>query len=139
MIRQPPRSTRTAHSCPTRRSSDLTAYAGLLEIGKPKEGETVVVAAGAGPVGPLVGQIAKIKGCRVVGIAGGAEKCPYLVDELGFDPAIAHRSPRFADEIATACPDGVDVFFDLVGGAVWQAVLPPPPEFAGGPVCGPAP
>src|SRR3546814_13064212 len=80
----------------------LTAYAGLLEIGKPKEGETVVVAAGAGPVGSLVGQIAKIKGCRVVGIAGGAEKCAYLVDELGFDAAIDHRSPRFADELATA-------------------------------------
>src|SRR3546814_18322677 len=86
----------------------LTAYAGLLEIGKPKEGETVVVAAGAGPVGSLVGQIAKIKGCRVVGIAGGAEKCAYLVDELGFDAAIDHRSPRFADELATPCPDGVD-------------------------------
>src|SRR3546814_516143 len=114
----------------------LTAYAGLLEIGKPKEGETVVVAAGAGPVGSLVGQIAKIKGCRVVGIAGGAEKCAYLVDELGFDAAIDHRSPRFADELATACPDGVDVYFELVGGAVWQAVLPLLNEFARVPVCG---
>src|SRR3546814_3018189 len=82
----------------------------------------------------LVGQIAKIKGCRVVGIAGGAEKCAYLVDELGFDAAIDHRSPRFADELATACPDGVDVYFELVGGAVWQAVLPLLNEFARVPV-----
>src|SRR3546814_15718999 len=79
---------------------------------------------------------AKIKGCRVVGIAGGAEKCAYLVDELGFDAAIDHRSPRFADELATACPDGVDVYFELVGGAVWQAVLPLLNEFARVPVCG---
>src|SRR3546814_20045444 len=79
---------------------------------------------------------AKIKGCRVVGIAGGAEKCAYLVDELGFDAAIDHRSPRFADELATACPDGVDVYFELVGGAVWQAVLPLLNDFARLPVCG---
>src|SRR3546814_11001376 len=101
----------------------LTAYAGLLEIGKPKEGETVVVAAGAGPAGSPGGQIAKFKGCRVVGIAGGAEKCAYLVDALGVDAAVEHRPRRFADQLATALPAGFDVNFDLVGGAVWGAEL----------------
>ena len=114
----------------------LTAYAGLLEIGKPQPGETVVVAAAAGPVGSLVGQIARIKGARAVGIAGGPEKCAYLRDMLGFDAVVDHRSPTFAQDLVAACPGGIDIYFELVGGAVWQAVLPLLNEFARVPVCG---
>ncbi|MCL6708146.1 NADP-dependent oxidoreductase [Pseudomonas sp. R2.Fl] len=114
----------------------LTAYAGLLEIGKPQPGETVVVAAATGPVGSLVGQIARIKGARTVGIAGGPDKCAYALDTLGFDDVIDHRSPAFADDLAAACPNGIDVYFELVGGAVWQAVLPLLNEFARVPLCG---
>ncbi len=114
----------------------LTAYAGLLEIGKPQPGETVVVAAATGPVGSLVGQIARIKGARAVGIAGGPDKCAYALDTLGFDAVIDHRSPTFADDLAAACPNGIDVYFELVGGAVWQAVLPLLNEFARVPLCG---
>ncbi|ACK49356.1 Alcohol dehydrogenase zinc-binding domain protein [Methylocella silvestris BL2] len=114
----------------------LTAFAGLLEIGKPRPGETVVVAAATGPVGSLVGQIARIKGARAVGVAGGPDKCAYALDTLGFDAAIDHRSPTFADDLAAACPRGIDIYFELVGGAVWQAVLPLLNEFARVPLCG---
>lgn len=114
----------------------LTAYAGLLTIGRPQPGETVVVAAASGPVGSLVGQIAKLKGARVVGIAGGQKKCAFVKNELGFDEVVDHRSPRFAMELAAACPNGVDVYFELVGGAVWQGVFPLLNEFARVPVCG---
>jgi NADPH-dependent curcumin reductase CurA len=114
----------------------MTAYTGLLTIGQPKPGETVVVAASTGPVGSTVGQIAKIKGCRVVGIAGGKDKCRYLVEELGFDAAIDHRSKNFADELRQACPKGIDVYFENVGGAVWDAVSPLLNDFARIPVCG---
>ncbi|HCF3760456.1 NADP-dependent oxidoreductase [Pseudomonas aeruginosa] len=114
----------------------LTAYAGLLTIGKPQPGETVVVAAASGPVGSMVGQIAKLKGARVVGIAGGQAKCAFVKSELGFDEVIDHRSPQFAEELAAACPNGVDVYFELVGGAVWQSVFPLLNEFARVPVCG---
>jgi NADPH-dependent curcumin reductase CurA len=114
----------------------MTAYTGLLTIGQPKPGETVVVAAATGPVGSLVGQIAKIKGCRAVGIAGGKEKCRYLIDELGFDAAVDHRSKNFADELREACPKGIDVYFENVGGAVWDAVFPLLNDFARIPVCG---
>jgi NADPH-dependent curcumin reductase CurA len=114
----------------------MTAYCGLLTIGQPKPGETVVVAAASGPVGSLVGQIAKLKGCRTVGIAGGADKCRYLRDELQFDTAVDHRSPHFAEELATACPQGIDIYFENVGGAVWDAVLPLLNNFARIPVCG---
>jgi len=114
----------------------MTAYTGLLTIGAPKPGETLVVAAAAGPVGSLVGQIGKIKGCRVVGIAGGAAKCRFLTDELGFDAAIDHRSADMASLLAAACPDGIDVYFENVGGAVWQAVFPLLNDFARIPVCG---
>ena len=113
-----------------------TAYAGLLEIGKPQEGETLVVAAATGPVGATVGQIGKIKGCRVVGIAGGPEKCAYAVDTLGFDACIDHRSDTFADDLAAACPDGIDVYFENVGGKVLYGVLPLLNPFARMPVCG---
>jgi NADPH-dependent curcumin reductase CurA len=113
----------------------FTAYAGLLEIGRPQPGETVVVAAAAGPVGSAVGQIARIKGARAVGIAGGAEKVAWL-EELGFDVALDHRSPTFADELAAATPDGIDVYFENVGGHVWDAVLPRLNTYARVPVCG---
>jgi NADPH-dependent curcumin reductase len=114
----------------------MTAYTGFLTIGQPKVGETVVVAAASGPVGSLVGQIAKLKGCRAVGIAGGAAKCQYLVDELGFDAAIDHQSSGFADELQQACPSGIDIYFENVGGRVWDAVAPLLNDFARVPVCG---
>lgn len=114
----------------------LTAYTGLLNIGHPKPGETLAVAAAAGPVGSAVGQIAKIKGCRVVGIAGGQKKVEYLKNELGFDAAIDHRSLAFKEELKAACPDGIDIYFENTGGAVWDAVLPLLNNFARVPVCG---
>jgi len=114
----------------------MTAYAGLLTIGRPQPGETVVVAAAAGPVGATVGQIARIKGCRAVGIAGGADKCRYVRDELGFDAAIDHRAADLAERLRAACPGGIDVYFENVGGAVWSAVLPLLNDFARVPVCG---
>jgi NADPH-dependent curcumin reductase CurA len=106
----------------------FTAYAGLNLIGKPKQGETVVVAAASGPVGSLVGQLAKMAGARAIGIAGGAE--------LRFDAAVDHRAPDFAEKLAAACPKGIDVYFENVGGAIWQAVLPLLNAFARVPVCG---
>ena len=114
----------------------MTAYTGLLNIGKPQEGETVAVAAATGAVGAIVGQIAKIKGCRVVGIAGSAAKCDYLTAELGFDAALNHRADGFAEALAEACPDGIDVYFENVGGHVFQAVLPLLNQFARIPICG---
>ncbi|WP_309890958.1 NADP-dependent oxidoreductase [Archangium sp.] len=101
----------------------LTAYFGLLDIGMPKQGETVVVSGAAGAVGTVVGQIAKLKGCRVVGIAGGADKCKYIVDELGFDAAIDYKSEDVKKALRTHCPKGVDVYFDNVGGDILDAVL----------------
>jgi NADPH-dependent curcumin reductase CurA len=114
----------------------FTAYAGMKAIGKPQKGETIVVAAACGPVGSLVGQLAKIDGARAVGIAGGHQKCEYLKKELHFDAAVDHRSPDFPAAVAAACPDGIDVYFENVGGAVWQAVLPLLNRFARVPVCG---
>src|SRR5258707_11533792 len=114
----------------------MTAYVGLLEIGQPKPGETVVVAAASGPVGSAVGQIAKIKGARAVGIAGGADKCRFVTEELGFDACIDHRAPDLAAQLAAACPKGVDVYFENVGGAVQQAVWPLLNNFARVPLCG---
>lgn len=114
----------------------FTAYAGLMIIGKPKPGETVVVAAASGPVGSLVGQLARLAGARAIGIAGGADKCRYVVDELKFDAAIDHRASDFAKQLEAACPKGIDVYFENVGGAVWQAVLPLLNTFARVPVCG---
>ncbi|MGB9163887.1 MAG: NADP-dependent oxidoreductase, partial [Rhodomicrobium sp.] len=114
----------------------MTAYTGLKNIGLPKPGETLAVAAAAGPVGSAVGQIAKIRGCRVVGIAGGREKSSYLIDELGFDASIDHRSPNMKEELKAACPNGIDIYFENVGGAVWDAVLPLLNNFARVPVCG---
>ena len=114
----------------------FTAYMGLLDIGQPQAGETVVVAAATGAVGSVVGQIAKIKGCRVVGIAGGADKCKYAVEELGFEACVDHRAADFPQQLAAACDKGIDVYFENVGGAVFSAVLPLLNLHARVPVCG---
>ncbi len=114
----------------------FTAYAGLLTIGQPKPGETVAVAAASGAVGSVVGQIARIKGARAVGIAGGADKCAFVRGELGFDAVVDHRAPDFPAQLAAACPAGIDVYFENVGGAVWDAVQPLLNPFARVPVCG---
>jgi hypothetical protein len=114
----------------------MTAYTGLLDIGKPQAGETVVVAAASGAVGSAVGQIAKIKGARAVGIAGGKDKCDYVKRELGFDDCLDHRDPDLAAKLKDACPKGIDVYFENVGGAVFEAVFPQLNTFARVPVCG---
>ena len=102
----------------------LTAYFGLLEIGKPKQGETVVVSAAAGSVGSIVGQIARIKGCHVVGIAGGKDKCHWLTSELGFDAAVDYKDGAVFKALRAAAPKGIDVYFDNVGGDILEACLP---------------
>ena len=114
----------------------FTAYMGLLDIGQPKPGETIVVASATGPVGSTVGQIAKLKGCRVVGIAGGEEKCRYTKEELGFDECIDHKADDFAQQLKNACDNGIDVYFENVGGKVFDAVLPLLNTNARIPVCG---
>jgi len=114
----------------------FTAWAGLLQIGRPQPGETVVVAAASGAVGSVVGQIARIHGTRAVGIAGGADKCAFVRDVLGFDAVIDHRAHDFAAQLAAACPDGIDVYFENVGGKVFDAVFPLLNDFARVPVCG---
>lgn len=114
----------------------FTAYMGLLDIGRPQAGETLVVAAATGPVGATVGQIGKIKGCHVVGVAGGAEKCRHAVEVLGFDACLDHRAPDFAEQLAKACPSGIDIYFENVGGKVFDAVLPLLNAKARVPVCG---
>lgn len=114
----------------------MTAYAGLTEIGKPQAGETLVVAAASGAVGSVVGQIAKIKGLRAVGIAGGPEKCRFVVEELGFDACVDHRAPDLAARLQAACPNGIDIYFENVGGPVFEAVFPLLNPFARVPVCG---
>jgi len=114
----------------------FTAWAGLTKIGAPKAGETIAVAAATGPVGATVGQIGKILGCRVVGIAGGAEKCEYAVNELGFDACIDHKASDLVEQLAKASPDGIDVYFESVGGQVFDAVIPLLNPNARIPVCG---
>ena len=114
----------------------MTAYTGLREIGRPKPGETVAVSAASGAVGSVVGQIAKIMGARAVGIAGGVDKCRYVRDELGFDDCVDHRAPDFPKLLAAACPKGIDVYWENVGGPVFEAVLPLLNLFARVPVCG---
>jgi NADPH:quinone reductase-like Zn-dependent oxidoreductase len=106
------------------RMPGFTAYAGLRVIGKPTPGGTVVVAAASGPVGSLVGQLAKIAGARAIGIAASPEKCAYVKDDLRLDAAIDHRDSDFSAELTAACPDGIGVYFENVGGAIWQADLP---------------
>ena len=114
----------------------LTAYVGLLDIGQPQPGETVVVAAATGAVGSVVGQIAKIRGCRVVGVAGGSEKCEYARATLGFDACLDHREAELPQRLAAACPKGIDVYFESVGGAVLAAVVPLLNVNARIPLCG---
>ncbi|GAA5133384.1 NADP-dependent oxidoreductase [Thalassotalea piscium] len=114
----------------------LTAYMGLLDIGQPKTGETVVVAAATGAVGSLVGQIAKIKGCNVIGIAGGAEKCEYAVNTLGFDHCLDHYADDFAEQLSAVATAGIDVYFENVGGKVFDAILPLLNSCARIPLCG---
>ncbi|HHX8353803.1 NADP-dependent oxidoreductase [Vibrio sp. Vb0937] len=114
----------------------FTAYMGLLDIGQPKPGETIVVAAATGPVGATVGQIGKIKGCRVVGIAGEEEKCRYAKEVLGFDECIDHRAEDFAEQLRNACDKGIDVYFENVGGKVFEAVMPLLNTNARIPLCG---
>jgi NADPH-dependent curcumin reductase CurA len=114
----------------------MTAYTGLLDIGKPQAGETVVVAAASGAVGSAVGQIARIKGARAVGIAGGKDKCDYVRKEFGFDACLDHRDKDLASRLKDACPKGIDVYFENVGGAVLEAVFPLLNAFARVPVCG---
>jgi NADPH-dependent curcumin reductase len=117
-------------------ATGCTAYFGLLDIGQPKVGETVVVSAAAGAVGSIVGQIAKIKGCRVVGITGSDEKCRWLVEELGFDAAINYKTVDLESALAQACPKGIDVYFDNVGGSILDAVLTKINLHARIPLCG---
>ncbi len=114
----------------------MTAYTGLFNIGQPQADETVLVAAASGAVGSVVGQIGKIKGCRVIGIAGGERKCRFVKDELGFDECLDHRRPDLEERLKPACPRGIDIYFELVGGRVFDAVLPLLNNFARIPVCG---
>ncbi|MBH0065320.1 MULTISPECIES: NADP-dependent oxidoreductase [Psychrobacter] len=114
----------------------FTGYMGLTDIGKPQEGETLVVAAATGPVGATVGQVGKKLGVRAVGVAGGAEKCAYAVNELGFDACIDHHAEDFAEQLSNACPDGIDIYYENVGGKVFDAVLPLLNAHARIPVCG---
>jgi NADPH-dependent curcumin reductase CurA len=114
----------------------LTAYAGMVLQGDPRPGETAVVSAASGGVGQIAGQLARLKGARVVGVAGRPEKCRFVVEELGFDACVSHLSPTFAQDLKAACPAGVDVYFENVGGAVFDAVLPLFNENARMTICG---
>jgi NADPH-dependent curcumin reductase CurA len=114
----------------------FTAYVGLREFGQPKAGETVVVSAASGAVGQVVGQIAKMKGCRVVGVAGAEDKCQHVVDHYGFDACVNYKDEDFEEQLSSACPDGIDVYFENVGGKVFDAVMKLINDFARIPVCG---
>jgi len=114
----------------------VTAYFGLNKLGQPKPGETVVVSAASGAVGSVVGQIAKLKGCRAVGVAGGPAKCAYVTSELGFDACVDHRAPDLAGALKAACPGGIDVYFENVGGKVLEAVVPLLNDGSRVPICG---
>lgn len=114
----------------------MTAYVGLNDIGQPKPGETVVVSAASGAVGAVVGQLAKIKGCRAVGVAGSPEKCRYVVDELGFDACVNYKTDDLVPALGAACPGGIDIYFENVGGAVFAAVLRVINRGARIPLCG---
>lgn len=113
-----------------------TGYCGLTYVGKPKAGETVVVSAASGPVGTVVGQTAKTNGCRVVGVAGGPEKCSYVVDELGFDACVDYKAGNLEADLNAACPDGIDIYYENVGGDVTRAVAPLLNAGARVPICG---
>ncbi len=114
----------------------FTAYMGLLDIGKPQPGETLVVAAATGPVGATAGQIGKLKGCRVIGIAGGTEKCTFAKETLGFDECLDHKAPDFTEQLQQTCSNGIDIYYENVGGKVFDAVLPLLNVGARIPVCG---
>lgn len=113
-----------------------TGYCGLMYVGKPQPGETVVVSAASGPVGTVVGQTAKTEGCRVVGVAGGPEKCRFVVEELGFDACVDYKAGNLEADLKAACPDGIDIYFENVGGAVTRAVAPLLNPGARVPICG---
>lgn len=113
-----------------------TGYCGLMYVGKPEAGETVVVSAASGPVGTVVGQTAKKEGCRVVGVAGGSEKCRFVVEELGFDACVDYKAGNLEEDLKAACPDGIDIYFENVGGAVTHAVAPLLNPGARVPICG---
>jgi NADPH-dependent curcumin reductase CurA len=136
LMKLPPNTARPSRALGVLGMPGFTAYMGLLDIGKPKPGETVVVAAATGAVGSAVGQIAKLKGCRAVGVAGGAEKCRFARDELGFDACIDHRAADLRQQLAAACPNGIDVYFENVGGVVLEAVIKLLNPRARIPVCG---
>jgi NADPH-dependent curcumin reductase CurA len=136
LVKLPPALPRPSYALGVMGMPGFTAYVGLLDIGKPRAGDTVVVAAATGAVGSVVGQIAKIKGCRVVGVAGGAEKCAWAVEQLGFDACVDHRSAAFDPELAAACAGGIDVYYESVGGKVFRAVLGLLKPHARIPVCG---
>ena len=114
----------------------FTAYMGFLDIGKPKAGETVVVAGATGAVGSIVAQIAKIKGCKVIGVAGGKKKCDYAIESLGLDACIDHKSSTFSEDLKAACSNGIDIYFENVGGSVFDAVMPLLNTQARIPLCG---
>jgi NADPH-dependent curcumin reductase CurA len=113
-----------------------TAFYGLMDVGKPSAGETLVVAAASGAVGSVVGQIARIKGLRVVGIAGGEDKCRYVREELGFDECLDYKTGNLSEKLKAACPDGIDIYFENVGGEVTRAVAPLLNKGARVPICG---
>jgi NADPH-dependent curcumin reductase CurA len=136
LMKVDPRITPSSYALGVLGMPGLTAYVGLLDIGEPKAGDTVVLAASTGAVGSVVGQIAKLKGCRVVGIAGAKEKCAYAVEDLGYDACISHYDKDMAAQLAAACPDGIDVYFENVGGSSWEAVMPLLNNFARVPICG---
>jgi len=131
-----PRITQPSYALGVLGMPGLTAYVGLLDIGEPKAGDTVVLAASTGAVGSVVGQIAKLKGCRVVGIAGAPEKCKYAVEVLGYDACVSHYDDDMAQQLAAQCPTGIDVYFENVGGSSWEAVMPLLNKHARVPVCG---
>ena len=136
LMKVDPRISQPSHALGVLGMPGLTAYVGLLDLGEPKAGDTVVLAASTGAVGSVVGQIAKLKGCRVVGIAGAAAKCKYAVEELGYDACVSHYDKDMAAQLAAACPDGIDVYFENVGGSSWEAVMPLLNTYARVPVCG---
>jgi len=136
LLQLPPQIGSPSHALGVLGMPGFTAFVGLLDIGKPKPGETVAVAAATGAVGSVVGQIAKLKGCRVIGVAGGADKCAWAVEGLQFDACIDHHSQDFAARLAAACPKGIDVYYENVGGKVFSAVLPLLNAHARIPVCG---
>lgn len=131
-----PRITNPSHALGVLGMPGLTAYVGLMDIGEPKAGETVVLAASTGAVGSVVGQLAKSRGCRVVGIAGAKEKCEYAVKELGYDACISHYDDDMAEQLKVLCPNGIDVYFENVGGSSWEAVMPLLNNMARIPLCG---